>query len=540
MNKKYLVFLLLASLLIVGIVPAAAQGKSITVSWTQEPDSLNPMYTTMTFATYTNVLLFARAWDYDENYNPVPVLLAEMPSADNGGISADGTTFTFKLKDGLTWSDGEPLTSADFQFTYEMYMSDQNAPLQRTPFEDFASVEAPDPTTFVINFEQPYAPWVGTLNFEVIPEHVLRPVFESAGTLDGAEFNLRPTVASGPYTLAEYQSGSFMRFSANPNFTLGTPKIDTIVVTFIPDDQAYVASLLAGDTDLATFFPASEVQALTDAGVDVRVIGSGYNEGLYFNLSPDRGHPALQDVNVRKALAMAFDRFSISEDLNYGVLPPGSSYWEETPYANPDLEPVPFDPDTAASLLDEAGWTDTNGDGTRDKDGTELVLRFAATTRQIRQDMQALAQQWFGQIGVGVQIENYESNVFFTGYAEEGPIAIGQFDIATWSSNPNFPDPDTPRFECNQVPSDDNPAGENWNYYCDPALDELFKQQRVTTDYDARVEIFHQIDQMIYDSYVWVNTWYDADLWGVGPKLTNVKLNGVTPFFDVVNWDVNE
>lgn len=540
MSKKYLALLLVLLLLVGAVVPASAQGKSVTVSWTQEPDNLNPMYTTMTFSGYTNGLLFATAWDYDENYNPVPVLLTEVPSPENGGISEDGTTFTFKLKEGLMWSDGDPLDSTDFKFTYDMYMSDQNTPLTRAPFDQFAGVEAPDPTTFIIRFDQPYAPWVGTLNYKVLPEHVLAPIFEEAGTLDGAEFNRQPTVSSGAYVLAEYSPGSFMRFTPNPNFVLGVPKIETLVVTFIPDDQAYVASLQAGDTDLATFFPASDVETLRDAGVDVRLIASGYNEGLFFNVSPERGHPALQDVNVRKALAMAFDRFSISEDLNYGVLPPGSSFWEQTPFENPDLEPVPFDLQQAAALLDEAGWTDTDGDGIRDKDGVKLELRFAATTRQIRQDMQALAQQWFGEIGVGVIIQNYESNVFFNGYAEGGPVATGDYDVATWSSNPNFPDPDTVRFQCDQVPSDENPAGDNWNYFCDPELDKLFEQQRVTTDYDQRVEVFHQIDQMLYDQYVWVNTWYDADLWGVGPKLQNVRLNGITPFFDVVNWDVSE
>ncbi|HEX2906398.1 MAG TPA: peptide ABC transporter substrate-binding protein, partial [Phototrophicaceae bacterium] len=485
-----------------------------------------------------NGLIFAAAWDYDEDYNPVPVLITEMPSQANGGISEDGTTFTFKLKEGLVWSDGDPLDSADFKFTYDMALSDQNIPLRQDPFDQFESVEAPDPLTFVIKFAEPYAPWVGTLNFKVLPEHILRPIFEEAGTLDGADFNRQPTVSSGPYVLAEYSAGNYMRFTANPNFVLGVPKIDTVVVTFIPDDQAYVASLLAGDSDVGTFFPASDAQSLTDAGLDVRLVASGYNEGLFFNVSPERGHPALQDVNVRKAIALAFDRFSISSDLNYGVLPPGASYWEQTPYANPELEPVPFDPEQAKALLDAAGWVDSDGDGLRDKDGTKLELRFAATTRQIRQDMQALAQQWFADIGVGVIIENYESNVFFNGYAEGGPVATGSYDIATWSSNPNFPDPDTVRFQCSDIPSDENPSGNNFGYFCDPELDKLFEQQRVTTDFDARVAIWHEIDKALYDQYVWVSTWYDADLWAFSGRLQNIRSNGITPFFDIVNWEL--
>src|SRR5512145_265233 len=109
MRKSFLFSLIVVLLLVVALMPAAAQDKAVTVSWTQEPDSLTPMYTTMTFAGYTNGLIFAAAWDYDEDYNPVPVLITEMPSQANGGISEDGTTFTFKLKEGLVWSDGDPL-----------------------------------------------------------------------------------------------------------------------------------------------------------------------------------------------------------------------------------------------------------------------------------------------------------------------------------------------------------------------------------------------------------------------------------------------
>lgn len=540
MNRKYAFVLLAALALMVGLAaPAAAQGKTLTVSWPQEPDSLNPMYTTMTFAGYTYQLFLAATWEFDENYELAPILVGEIPSAGNGGISEDGTTFTLKLKDGLTWSDGDPLDSADFVFTYEMYMSDKNTPLTRTPWEEFESIEAPDPTTVVIKFAEPYAPWSGQLSLRPIPEHILRPVFEADGTLDNAAWNSNPTVGSGAFILQEWDRGNFARFAPNPNFAMGAPKIETLVVTFIPDDQAYVASLEAGDSELGTFIDPRDVPRLQDAGLDVRLIPSGYNEGWFFNASPERAHPAMTDLRVRKAIALGFDRFSMVEDLLGGVLPVGHSYWEQTPYANPDLPPVPYDPEQAKALLDEAGWVDTNGNGIRDKDGVELELRFVSTTRQIRQDMKALAQQQLGEIGIGISIENYESNVFFNGYAEGGPAATGQYDIATWSSSPGgFPDPDTNRFQCDQVPSDDNPVGGNWNYYCDPALDELFAKSRVTTDFDERVAIYHQIDKLIYDSYIWINTWYDADIWVVGSRVQNARLNGTTPFFDVVNWDV--
>jgi peptide/nickel transport system substrate-binding protein len=181
---------------------------------------------------------------------------------------------------------------------------------------------------------------------------------------------------------------------------------------------------------------------------------------------------------------------------------------------------------------------DSNGNGIRDKDGVELELRFVATSRQIRQDIQAVAQQQLAEIGIGILIENYESNVFFNGYAEGGPVATGQYDIATWSSSPdNFPDPDTNRWSCSEIPTDDNPAGDNWNFYCDPRIDELVARQTQITDYDARVAVFHELDQIIYDAYIWLGVWYDADVWVIGENVVGANPNGTTPFWDIVNWD---
>jgi peptide/nickel transport system substrate-binding protein len=218
-----------------------------------------------------------------------------------------------------------------------------------------------------------------------------------------------------------------------------------------------------------------------------------------------------------------------------------SSYWENTPYASPNLEAVPYNPERAAELLDEAGWVDADGDGIREKDGMPLELRFAATTRQIRQDMQAVVQQQLAEIGIDVLIENYESNIFFNGYAEGGPVATGQYDIATWSSSPGgFPDPDTDRWTCGQVPSEDSPTGGNWNYYCDPAIDELTELQTTVTDPVERAAVFHELDERLRDAYIWIGTWYDADTWAVNPRVLNTAINGQTPFWNIVEWDVAE
>jgi len=542
MRSIRIVFLLVVLALTMVAAPLQAQDDdtAMTVSWLQEPDSLNPMYTTMTFAGYTYQLFLAPAWTLDADLNPLAVLVEEVPSQENGGISEDGTTFTLTLKEGLVWSDGDALDSADFIFTYDMIMSEQNAPVSTSPYDQIATIEAPDAQTVVISFDEPYAPWLALFSF-VLPEHVLGPVFDSEGTLDTADFNRAPSVASGPYMLETWDFGNFARFVKNENFVGGVANIDTIVVTFVPDDQTYVANLLNGEADLGTFVPPNEVPGLEDAGLSVDIIPSGYNEGWFFNVDPELAHPAMQDVRVRQAIALGFDRSSVVSDLLLGVLPAGASYWENTPYANPELEPVPYDPDTARALLDEAGWVDEDGDGIREKDGETLTIRYITNTRQLRRDIQAVAQQQLAEIGIEIVLENYESNVFFNGYAEGGPAATGQYDIAEWSSSPDaFPDPDTSRFQCNEIPTEETLSGGNWNYFCDPELDELFEQQRTLTNTEERIAVWHEIDQRVYDSYVWVSVWHDADIWVIGSDLENVNLNGVFPFWDVVNWTVSE
>ncbi|MBC8171735.1 MAG: hypothetical protein H7X77_08680, partial [Anaerolineae bacterium] len=341
------------------------------------------------------------------------------------------------------------------------------------------------------------------------------------------------------YTFTEWNVGNFIRFDANPNYTLGQPKIGTLLIRFFGDDETYVNSLIAGEISIATFFDWSYAPRIEEAGITVQAIPSGYNEGWVFNTG-ENGHPALDDVNVRKAVALSFDKLAITEDLFYGATYPGSSFWEATPFANPDLEGYGYDPEMAAQLLDEAGWVDSNSDGTRDQDGVELVLRFVTNTRPIRAEtIGPIVQQQLGEVGILVELVSYPSDQYFGGYAENGPIATGQYDIAEWSSAPgSFPDPDVRAFRCDEIPTPDNPSGSNWSFYCDQALTDLFIEQQQETDRDTRIALFHEIDQMIYDAAIWISIWFDADSWAVAANLS-ADVNGVSPFWDVQNWDIS-
>ena len=528
--------------------PAPTFNGTATITFTQEPDNLNPLYTTMFFSGITRDFWLKGLWSFDENNQPVPDLAAEIPSPENGGVSADGKTLTIKLRDDIKWSDGEPVTADDFVFTYQMIISDKNVVQSRYPYDEYVdSVEAKDPQTIVVQFKKPFAAWLtnifsGTPSAAqgVLPKHVLQPVFDKDGTIDNAAWNKAPTVGVGPFVFSEWEFGSHIIFKANPNW-IRPPKLEQIFVRIVPDDAAQEAAIIAGDTDIGVFLSSDQIKKL-EAGGNVKVIAvaSGYDEGMFLNVNPETAHPAMLDSNVRKAIALATDRFSIVKDLLVeSVNPVNSSFWDNNPPYNSDIKPYPYDPDQAKQLLDAAGWVDSNGDGTRDKDGVELKLRYITNDRELRKNVQAVIEQQWAAVGIGAELQNYSSDVFWNGYNDQGPQAQGLYDIAEYSSVGSFPDPEASNnWLCDQVSSADKPDGANWQGYCDPTMDDLLSQQATTLDTTKRIDLYKQIQQLMYDQVLYIGMWKDPDLWSVNSRLQNVKLSGATPFWNVQEWEV--
>jgi peptide/nickel transport system substrate-binding protein len=514
--------------------------KVATFIWRQEFDSLSPLYTNMWFSTTTWELWNCYAWYSDEKNVPHPSLVKEIPSTENGGISADYKTITMKLRDDIKWSDGQPITADDFIFTYQMWVDPKNTVSSIRPYDLIDSMEAPDKQTVVIHFKDPYAPWEAQLWKGLLPAHILKPVFEKDGSLDKAAWNNAPTVGCGPYVFKEWQSGSFARFVASDNYWLGKPKIDEIFMRFVPDDASMLNAMKAGDGDLAAFPPYSDIPAYKTAGLNLITEPSGFNESWFFMINKDKSNPALLDVRVRQAIAMAFDREKLNKDLHYGLTKVPASYWDSLPFWNdPPVQNYPYDPEGAKKLLDEAGWK-VGADGVREKDGKKLTLRYGTTIREDRQNVQAIAQQELAAVGIKLELSSYEDNVFFADFANNGPAATGKVDIQEWSDDPAFPDPDIYYWLCSEIPTAEKPSGQNSFYLCDPELDALITLQATQLVVSERQKTIEKINQIFHDKVYWLGLWQDPDIWVFNSKLQNVKFSGVTPFFNIMEWDITQ
>jgi peptide/nickel transport system substrate-binding protein len=528
-------------------VAAPAELKSVTMSFFEEPDTLNTQFSGMWFAGLAIDLFNPGLWYWDHNLEPSLEMAAEFPTKENGLISEDGLTIRLPLNPEANWSDGEPVTAGDFVFTYEMILDPGNIATQSTwPYDTYLeSVTAEDDKTLVLKFTEPFAPWATTIFNYVLPEHALRPVFEAEGSIDEAEWNRSPDVINGPFKLREWEAGSHLIFEANDMYWRGRPKLDQVNILVVPDDEAQMAAIKTGDTDVGIFLSYADIPTINELDdVDVVTVLSGYNESWFFNLNTDEtaaknGHPALQDVRVRQAIAYAMDFDAVTDVLLFGGTYPPPTKWEETPYAYPDADPYKYNADKARALLDEAGWVDSNGDGTRDKDGVELVLVYSTTQgREVREQTQVVAQQYLGEVGIGIEIQNNSYDTMWNSYGQGGPIATGQYDIAQWSDVGDFPDPNESQWLCSEIPSDEFPDGGNWYGVCDEDLDGFLQAQAVEMDPQKRIETFHEVGRIINEKVYWLGVWHDNDVWTINRRLRSVRISGGDPFWNAYEWDV--
>lgn len=530
-----------------------ADGKSVTGAYDQEPDAIAPYFTQMSFAVWVTQLTLVGLGEWDEAGNFVPELAVEVPSAANGGVSEDGLTITWKLQDCLFWSDGAPLTSADVKFTWELVMDPGNAPTSRTGYDKIESIETPDDQTVVIKFSALYPPWPtlftqGPNNAGgILPKHML----EGKTAVESDPFIRFPTVGSGPFVIAEWVPGDYMTLLPNPNFYKGLAKLDRVQIRFVADSAAALAALQVGDVDWYPNFSEGDITTLSALEPDVilTVVPGVDFEHYFFNLgrvdgvdgrgiADNEGFCPFKDVRVRKAITLGIDRQAVVDSLLSGYTTVPVSQWPNSGWTNADLVADAYDPDAAAALLDEAGYT-LGADGIRAGDcngvSTKLSFNFETTTSPIRIDIATAAQADLAKIGVEFNTIHTPAGTFFGQYVDGGPLTTGNYDMGGYTTG-FYPDPYTDNYQCEAIPNAAKPDGTNWYHNCDPALSALMETMLDTVDPAERKAILDEAQAYIAENYYVLMMYARGNVYGSTPRFV---FGPAGPESDI-NWNAEE
>jgi peptide/nickel transport system substrate-binding protein len=531
----------------------AAEPKSATGAWSQEPDNIVPYYTQMSYAVWIAQLTLVGLGEWDDQGNFVAELGAEVPSADNGGVSADGLTITWKLKPDLKWSDGEPLTSADVKFTWETEVDPANAPLTRTGYDKIASIETPDDTTVVIKFSELYPPWQtlftqGPNNYgSILPKHIL----EGKTALESDPFIHQPTVASGPFVITEWVAGDHMTLARNDNFYGSRPILDQVNIKFVPTPETALAALQTGDIDWYPDFSESDIETVgaLEPAIHLKVVPGADFEHYFFNVGTKAGVDGkgaadqdgfcpFKDVNVRKAITLGIDRQAFVDSLLAGKTTVPATQWPNSAWSNSSLTPDAYNPDEAASLLEAAGYT-LGDDGIRHGDcngtDTKLSFTFDTTDKQIRVDIALAVQSDLAKIGVEFKPNHSPAGTFFAGYTDGGLMPTGNYNMAGYTTG-FYPDPMTgviDSYSCDTVPNAAKPSGANNYLVCDPALDTLMAAVNATADPAARKVALDAVQQYIFDQYYVIMMYARANVYGYVDRF----VPGAFGFYSNMNWN---
>jgi peptide/nickel transport system substrate-binding protein len=451
---------------------------------------------------------------FDNTGTIVPFLAEEIPTVQNGGVSEDLTTITWKLKPGLLWSDGTPVTAADVVFTWQYCTAEGGGCAQGAKFDGITTVEAVDDLTVKVTFggptPYPYTAFVGAQSPVIQAAQFANCLGAAAPTCTDA--NNKP-VGTGPFVVTEFLPNDVVSLAANPNYR-DPAKPAFATVTFKGGGDAAAAGravLETGEFDYAWNLQLAPdvINAMAAAGVGTVVSSYGTNvERIEANLtdpSPDlpegerstvkHPHPFLTDARVREALSIAIDR-QLLVDVGYG--PSGQATCNLVPapalYASDNTGCLTQDLDRAMALLEEAGFTDADGDGVRENaDGVRLSVLYQTSTNAVRQDVQALVKDAWNRIGVEVELRNIDAGVFFGG-DPASPDTFQKFyaDIQMYTNNFEGNDPQAylAAYTCDKIPGPDNGwQGENINRICDPAYDALVAQLAAERDPAKRGEI---------------------------------------------------
>ncbi len=502
---------------------------------------------------------------YDETGQMLPWLAQEIPTVENGGVSEDMTSITWKLKEGLLWSDGTPVTAEDVVFSWEYCLHPDMGCNALSWFTDVEKVEALDDLSVKITFSipkpYPYGPFVGAES-PIIQKAQFQDCM-GARAQECTEQNFNP-VGTGPYKVKEFRANDVVVYEINEYYRDPNKPFFKEVVFKGGGDAASAARavLETGEVDYAWNVQVEQQilaqMELAGKGKVVSSYGTGVERIVVNFTNPDPAlgdkrsewtpedpnpHPFLTDYNVRRALSLAIDRNTIATQL-YGaagkptcnVLPAPAIY-----VSTANDECLVQNIDEANRLLDEAGWV-RGPDGIREKDGVRLSMLYQTSTNSLRQSTQALVKQWWEQIGVESELRNVDSGVFF-GSDPASPDTYGKFyaDVQMYTNDFSGTDPEAYmanwRCEAEIARAENQWLGNNIGRWCNHDYEELVAQMAQTAVLEERAELAKKMNDMLMQDYVLIPLIHRGSPSAHANSLLGVRMNAWdSELWNIADW----
>jgi peptide/nickel transport system substrate-binding protein len=438
--------------------------------------SLSPENSASTVAWATIIQIFDSLYHVDEQFELVPVL------AESFEPSADGKKYTFKLKTGVKFHNGDEFSSADVKYTYDWIMDPANGSVQAGAFEFVDTVEAPDPQTVVVTLKAADVTFmVSVAPIMIVPSKYHAEVGEE-------KFSAAP-IGTGPFYLkdpGDWVPAAKTVLTANEEYFRGRSNFDAFQIDIVPEAAGRMNALQSGKADNSVWSLNGEDNLTLEESGDFQVLKVLNNAVNHFVLNHQR--PYFADVAVRKALLHATDRQSFLDDVyqGLGVLATSSLSPNVKKYYNPNVTTYDFNIDTANQILDEAGWM-PGDDGIREKDGNKIAFKLAIRQGDTQRRPEGeVAQQLYKEIGVDLQIDEVVS-------ATDGMLD-GTFDAAlfNWVYGGGSGEPDA-RDTLGST------GANNFCHYKNDELDQLLKDGVLTLVDEERISIYNRVQEIVAD-----------------------------------------